>query len=894
MAVTHDWDFILLTTRHRLLPLALALVVGLLATPAQAQPGDRPSSLLDMTLETKEEFETDGYMVGGDYWSTVKPMNSGDQLPQFAGVTNVMLLGATDGLRNPNGHWPSGYRFTQTFRGNQSMVFPCFDADGWPGYGPGNAIFETDGTQDTAGDNGTSRFMFAAYSEDVAGADDPDRKYTRQARYTDRARTHLVYEAGFPTTAGVDVRVRAHQFTPNEQNLNDFVAMEVTLENTGRPDTDADGEVEATNNTVDGIAFRLGTSPTPSIRISDGGSRNGNGFSDGRTFGYAATPDEDGNPHNLFTYFKGLVTEGQSTPGEGDRAFGVNYFDGREGYTDIWNAWEFLGVKQGGVPSQDTRSAMSYPSSIDATSPNKQTVFGTHPIGEGSRRGWYTSSQWRSALGPQNASDLAFFNATATWYEDYGKTTSSRSGANLAPNSNFFSGGTARDITTFQVGNPTARPNGDYKYASEDLPGPGINQPILEEAWNPDITSGNFYGGTGYTRQYQFTESVGQGVGPFSLAPGEEITIVFVSAAGYRFEGIKGATDAAEWAWEQGWDIRSQLPVPAAPDMTVESTNNQSARIRWTDVSGIGNASVDGYKVWRAPQFRRTDYLEEGMRLMDRYHHQHDTTTAQTEFRDPVNQFFSPPTDFFSGSAQGVYQPAEWGDYDLIAKIPASELSNFQSSGSTFDYAFEDTGAITGFTYWYYVSAYNEGNFTGPQGPVGSNVPEDVGHIESSNMNRNGRNAPEASPGEIGLASQWAGTYPYAINNPNFPSQGTTRLQNIGASFTLVPPTSPVDQVEENVTVTPNPYKRTALNDVRSDPSSHFVTFLNMPEDFTLTIMDVTGQIIFQETAQGATNGQFKWDLFSKDGVEVASGLYIYHIQYGDGRETTGHLAILR
>lgn len=891
MAVTYDWDSIQIMIRHRLLPIFLALVVGLWTFPAEAQPEDQPSSLLD--VNPKEEFETDGYMVGGDYWNTVKPMNSGDQLPQLQNVHQVMLLGATDGLRNPNGHWPSGYRFTQTFRGNQSMVFPVFDADGWPGYGPGNSIFETDNTEDTAGDNGTSRFMFAAFNEDVAGADDPDRNYTRQARYTDETRTHLVYEGGFPTTAGVDVRVRAHQFTPNEQNLNDFVAMEVTLENTGRPDTDADGTVDATGNVVDGIAMRLGTSPTPSIRISDGGDRNGNGFSDALTFGYAATQDDQGNPHNLFTYFKGLLTEGQSTPGEDERAFGVNHFDSREGYTDIWNAWEFLGAKQGGVPAQDTRTAMSYPSSLDASSSNKQTVFGTHPIGQGQQKGWYTSSQWRAPLGPQNASDLAFFNATATWYEDYGKTSSSRSGANLAPNSNFFSGGTARDITTFQVGNPSARPNGDYKYASEDL-STGIHQPILEEAWNPEIANGNFYGGTGYTRQYQFVESVGQGIGPFSLAPGEEVTIVFVSAAGYRFEGIKAATDAAEWAWEQGWDIRNQLPVPAAPDMSVESTNNQSARIHWTDVSGIGSGSVDGYKVWRAPQYRRTDYLEEGMRLMDRYHHQHDTSTAQTEFRDPVNPSFSAPSGFFSGSAQGTYQPAEWGDYELVAKIPASELGNFQSSESDYDYAYEDTGAITGFTYWYYVSAYNEGNFTGPQGPIGSNVAEDVNHIESSNMNRNGRNAPEATAGEIGLASQWGGTYPYAVDNPNFPAEETTRRQNLGASFTLVPPTSPVDQVAQNVTVTPNPYKRTALNDVRSDPSSHAVTFLNLPETFTLTIIDVAGQIVFQESVEGATNGQYKWDLFSKDGVEVASGLYIYHVQYGDGREVTGHLAILR
>lgn len=870
-----------------------ALVLALMGwgvSDALAQSKNRPSSLLDYS--SKDAFETDGYMVGGDYWNTIKPLNSADEaLPgALGGTEQIMLFGSTRGLRNPNGLWPSGYRYTQTFRNSHTIMFPVFRAEGWPGYTDGNPIAEADGSQDTGGEGGTGRFMFASYSDGVAGADDPARNYTRPARYTDQTRSHLVYESGFPTTAGIDVRIRAHQFTVNEQNLNDFIAMEVTLVNTGEPDTDADGTVDATGVTVDGVAMHAGATPTPSIQINDGGNRGRNGFGGGRIFGYAATPDESGNPYNMMTFFKGVQpVDGQNAPPEGDRAFGVNFLSAREGYTDIWNGWQYVGVKQGGVPSSDTRNASSYPSAITASSPDKETVFGTHPVGEGPRKGWYTSSQWRSSLGPSNASDLAFYNATATWYEDYGKRSTGRSDADLSPNSNFFSGGEAGDITTFTVGNPSARPNGDYKYASEDL-STGIFQPIWEDAWNPEAASGNFFGGTGYTRQYNFSESVGQGAGPFSLAPGEEITIVWVGAAGYRFEGLTGAMEAAAWAWENGWDVRNtgNLPVPATPDIQVASTPNQSAQISWTDVDGIGGATVDGYKVWRASQFRRTDYTEAGMRLMDQYHHQHEVGAERDQFLDPINPYFSPGADFFSGDIQGSYQPAEWGDYELIAKIPASELGNFQSSSGAYDYAFEDEDAITGFTYWYYVSAYNEGSYTGPQGPVAAN------HIETSNMNRNGRNQVDAGLGELGLGTQWGGTYPFAQNSANYPAEGTQAAKNFGLPFTLVPPASPTDQVAENITVTPNPYKITALNDVRNDPSSHNVNFLNLPEDYTLTIMDVTGQIILQEEVQGAVNGQYTWDLFSKDGVEIASGLYIYHVEYGSGQSVTGHFAILR
>jgi hypothetical protein len=40
-------------------------------------------------------------------------------------------------------------------------------------------------------------------------------------------------------------------------------------------------------------------------------------------------------------------------------------------------------------------------------------------------------------------------------------------------------------------------------------------------------------------------------------------------------------------------------------------------------------------------------------------------------------------------------------------------------------------------------------------------------------------------------------------------------------------------------------------------------------------------------------DGTLFWDMFSKDGVEVASGLYIYVAEYPGGTQT-GHFAILR
>jgi len=857
----------------------LLLVLGLVsAGPAWAQ--NRPSTLLDYN-KSSDFTPGDGYMVAGELWETIKPMNTetpnGVEDPlRDRGFLHWITIGP-DGSNwpEPVGMWPGGYQITNHWRDGRRIVFPVFEADGWPGYSEDNFVRSGDGTED-------DRFMFAYYSPDLQGANDPSRNYRREAQFTDASRSHLVYEAGWPTTAGVDFQIRAHQYTINEQNMNDFVVLEVSLTNTGVVDTDGDGTPEATDHALDAISGLIWGLPAIAVWVGDRGRRRANVFAAGRSFGYVATPDATGAPYNLVVHYANVPPDrsvNRSTPDEGRRLFGVNNGRFLEGYTDVWNAWTWLGAKQGAIEANG--------GGPDANAPDKETVFGTHPIGEGAQRGWYTSQQWQPSLFSLNRSDLAFRSATATWYEDYGKTTSGENPPRLGPNPAFFSGGTSDDVTTFTVGDANARPNGDFKYASEDLgKATGITQPIWEEAWNPGVNSGDFYDGAiGWNKEYTFGEEYIYGAGPYGLEVGESMTLVLVVSAGYRFEGVWNPVQAAQWAWERGWDISNDLPTPPAPDVQVESTTDGTAIVRWTDVSSI-DADVDGYKVWRAAQFRRTDWLDEGFRLVDNYHRQHEVGADTESLKDPVNPFFDAEAEF-TGETQGVYQPAEWGTYDLIAKIPTGEAGQFSDPTGGYDFAFEDTEAITGFTYWYYVSAYKEGSYTGPQGAV------PVGHIESANFNRNGRNGRGASNGEISLNSLWQDTYPYANVSPDFPSPGDQAFKNIGAAFTVTPPVAPPSQVAELITVTPNPYKITGLNDVRSNPSSHNIDFLNLPADFTLTILDVSGQIIFQTTVEDAPDGKYTWDMFSKDGVEVASGLYIYHVEY-DGGEVTGHFAILR
>jgi hypothetical protein len=92
-----------------------------------------------------------------------------------------------------------------------------------------------------------------------------------------------------------------------------------------------------------------------------------------------------------------------------------------------------------------------------------------------------------------------------------------------------------------------------------------------------------------------------------------------------------------------------------------------------------------------------------------------------------------------------------------------------------------------------------------------------------------------------------------------------------------------------------NPYKRLAVLDSRTNPNDHHVMFFNLPRSATITILDVSGQIIdrlFFESPDGE-NGSLMWDLFSKDGIEVASGLYVYVVEFAGGKQV-GYFSILR
>ena len=72
--------------------------------------------------------------------------------------------------------------------------------------------------------------------------------------------------------------------------------------------------------------------------------------------------------------------------------------------------------------------------------------------------------------------------------------------------------------------------------------------------------------------------------------------------------------------------------------------------------------------------------------------------------------------------------------------------------------------------------------------------------------------------------------------------------------------------------------------------------FYNLPPQCKITITDVAGQIIdvINFASADANKGSTFWDMFSKDGLEVASGLYLYIVESPTGDKKIGQFSILR
>jgi len=158
----------------------------------------------------------------------------------------------------------------------------------------------------------------------------------------------------------------------------------------------------------------------------------------------------------------------------------------------------------------------------------------------------------------------------------------------------------------------------------------------------------------------------------------------------------------------------------------------------------------------------------------------------------------------------------------------------------------------------------------------------------------------------------WSVGYYPPISNPFtvFPSTGDRFLVSINKPFiqgdyftfsTVAPKVNNeiAKNSLDNVTVVPNPYisanawERRNLN--QTGRGERRLDFINLPAKCEIRIYTLTGSLvktIYKDTSP--TDGSISWNLITDDGMDIAYGIYVYHITAPEIGEHIGKFAIIK
>jgi len=110
---------------------------------------------------------------------------------------------------------------------------------------------------------------------------------------------------------------------------------------------------------------------------------------------------------------------------------------------------------------------------------------------------------------------------------------------------------------------------------------------------------------------------------------------------------------------------------------------------------------------------------------------------------------------------------------------------------------------------------------------------------------------------------------------------------------------SALETTMDDIKVVPNPYVSTnamepAVSNWRLNQRRRLM-FTHIPAVCTIKIFTVSGVLVDEiEVSNNADNGIVHWDLLTKEGLEVAAGMYLYHIKASTGQEKMGKFAIIK
>ena len=158
----------------------------------------------------------------------------------------------------------------------------------------------------------------------------------------------------------------------------------------------------------------------------------------------------------------------------------------------------------------------------------------------------------------------------------------------------------------------------------------------------------------------------------------------------------------------------------------------------------------------------------------------------------------------------------------------------------------------------------------------------------------------------------WAAVTAYDLGTSDIESLESGLNQN---EQMVVPGPAPGES-NAGVTVFPNPYRVEARWDVGRQARDHYLWFANLPAQSRLKIYTLSGDLIYEVDFDGAgydgrnargiyrpasdlasnlSGSMFGWDLITRQGQAVASGLYLWAVEdKRDGKRQTGKFLIVK
>ena len=196
-----------------------------------------------------------------------------------------------------------------------------------------------------------------------------------------------------------------------------------------------------------------------------------------------------------------------------------------------------------------------------------------------------------------------------------------------------------------------------------------------------------------------------QAYGPYDLAAGDSIKLVFAVLAGSGLENIQNAAKNAKQTFDWQYNLPKPPPSPQMDVSKNKALSDGSIKIWWQNLNenavdpDKGEADFDGYKIYRSVKSDSISsselFAQEGI-------------TA-----DNIDPYMIGNLD--GGTA---YRGSAVGPFSLVKDIPSLELDNYRISDTEYEWTDTNTSDLN--KHWYYVSAYDRGGSDPVHGTVSS------------------------------------------------------------------------------------------------------------------------------------------------------------------------------